>query len=145
MCASAHWRCAQKSKRCIARCSSHICTVMHVMQTLRIERKKRAQTWQLVSVPDLHTTLQIMQRPPESGCWFAFLITRHRLLPYWYTAAFNASTYGGAIARPLFMDWPSDERARAASDTQWLIGERGMCIVSYVVRPLRLCFDMAHQ
>lgn len=53
----------------------------------------------------------------------------YRLLPYLYTTFFLAHTKGGTVARPLFSAFPTDPGSRAASDTQWLLGEACVCPV----------------
>jgi alpha-glucosidase len=47
---------------------------------------------------------------------------RYRLLPYWYTLAWQASLDGLPLLRPLFWDDPQDPRLRSVDDA-FLLGE----------------------
>lgn len=50
-----------------------------------------------------------------------FLKLRYRLLPYWYTLAWEASQTGHPIVRPVF--WPGGEASFWAIDDEFLIGD----------------------
>jgi alpha-D-xyloside xylohydrolase len=57
---------------------------------------------------------------------------RYRLLPYLYSAAWQCTASGGAIMRPMLMDFPDDPCALAA-DHQFLFGDS--ILVAPVTRP----------
>lgn len=48
---------------------------------------------------------------------------RYRLIPYLYTLAERASATGAPMVRPLFMEFPQDERTFDLRD-EWLLGDR---------------------
>ena len=47
---------------------------------------------------------------------------RLRLLPYHYTAFYDAHTYGCPVMRPTFFSFPVDSSAYAL-DQQWMLGD----------------------
>lgn len=47
---------------------------------------------------------------------------RLRVLPYLYTAFYDAHTFGCSVMRPLFFSFPSDA-ATYATDKQWMLGD----------------------
>lgn len=49
-----------------------------------------------------------------------FLRLRYRLLPYWYTLAWEASQTGHPIVRPVF--WPEGDKSLWAVDDEFLLG-----------------------
>lgn len=48
---------------------------------------------------------------------------RYRLIPYLYTLAERASSTGAPLVRPLFLEFPTDERTFDLRD-EWLLGDR---------------------
>eukprot|EP01102_Stenamoeba_stenopodia_P018047 TRINITY_DN6568_c0_g3_i1.p1 TRINITY_DN6568_c0_g3~~TRINITY_DN6568_c0_g3_i1.p1 ORF type:complete len:372 (+),score=52.12 TRINITY_DN6568_c0_g3_i1:579-1694(+) len=55
------------------------------------------------------------------------LLTRYRLLPYYYTLFMNAHINGGTVVRPLFFEFIEDQEA-AVIETQFMIGGALMMI-----------------
>ncbi|MBE1547920.1 hypothetical protein GGC64_001928 [Mycobacterium sp. OAS707] len=51
-----------------------------------------------------------------------FLNLRENLLPYIYTLADTANRTGLPIARPLYLEYPHEEQAYAAADSEYLFG-----------------------
>lgn len=64
-----------------------------------------------------------------------YLRLRYALLPYLYTAFYQASSYGEPVVRPLFFDWPEDQRLETMDD-QYLFGDAFM--VAPVVHPNKI-------
>lgn len=50
-----------------------------------------------------------------------FLKLRYRLMPTWYTLAYEASQSGAPLVRPLFYEWPDQANLGAVED-QFLLG-----------------------
>lgn len=47
---------------------------------------------------------------------------KYSILRYYYTKLFEVSLYGGSLIRPLFFDWPTDEKAYASKNETFMIG-----------------------
>lgn len=54
---------------------------------------------------------------------------RYSLLPYWYTVFYEAYRLGHPVMRPLFVEYPLDEKTYALDD-QWMVGS------SILVKPV---------
>ena len=73
----------------------------------------------------MHTPREIWQWGHKGDVWYdnqeKFITLRYRLLPYTYSLAHKVTEGGDVFMRPLFMDWPSDSRARNVED-EFLFG-----------------------
>ena len=73
----------------------------------------------------MHTPREIWQWGRKGDVWYdnqeKFITLRYRLLPYTYSLAHKVTEGGDVFMRPLFMDWPSDSRARNVED-EFLFG-----------------------
>eukprot|EP00775_Hariotina_reticulata_P010719 gene10719-10875_t len=60
-----------------------------------------------------NTTEELCARWPSVAAAARKALTmRYRLLPYLYTAFYQAHTRGGTVARPLFFEFPGDQASR---------------------------------
>jgi len=64
-----------------------------------------------------------------------YLNLRYALLPYLYTAFYFASITGEPVLKPLFFEWPEDQRLETMDD-QYLFGDHFM--VAPVIRPNKI-------
>ncbi|MDY7027441.1 MAG: glycoside hydrolase family 31 protein, partial [Spirochaetota bacterium] len=68
-----------------------------------------------------------------------YLRLRYALLPYLYTAFYQASSVGEPVVKPLFFDWPNDQRLETLDD-QYLFGDAFM--VAPAVHPNKIHRDV---
>jgi len=68
-----------------------------------------------------------------------YLRLRYALLPYLYTAFYQASSAGEPVVKPLLFEWPDDQRLETM-DNQYLFGDAFM--VAPVVRPNKIRRDV---
>lgn len=68
-----------------------------------------------------------------------YLRLRYALLPYLYTAFYQASSVGEPVVKPLFFDWPDDQRLETLDD-QYLFGDAFM--VAPAVHPNKIHRDV---
>ena len=50
------------------------------------------------------------------------LYTRYSFLRYMYTLLFEASEFGGTVIRPLFFEFPKDDRTFEIADESFMLG-----------------------
>ena len=67
---------------------------------------------------------------------------KYSLLPYLYTLFFKAHTTGDTVVRPLFFEFPRDNKSYETSETQFMWGSALMIVPTLEEKATSVRFDI---